>query len=164
MVRTAKANLVWIAALGAVLLIISTGLAETKGPVQPSKKDKCPVCGMFVYKYPDWLAEVIFKDESVVFFDGAKDLFKYYFNLTKYSPGKNRRDIAAIYVNEYYDMKLIDARKAFFIMGSDVYGPMGHELIPLATGEDARTFMKDHKGKRILRFEEITPKLIQKLD
>ena len=153
-----------MAALAAVLLTIDTGLAATKDPVQPSKKDKCPVCGMFVYKYPDWLAEIIFKDGSVDFFDGAKDLFKYYFNLRKYSPGKNKKDIATIYVMEYYDMKLIDARKAFFIVGSDVYGPMGHELIPFATEEDARAFMKDHKGKRVLRFEEITPKVVEKLD
>ena len=164
MVRIAKANLIWIAALGAVLLIFGTGLAETKNPVQPSKKDKCPVCGMFVYKYPDWLAEIIFKDGSVDFFDGAKDLFKYYFNLAKYNPGKNKKNIAAIYVMEYYDMQLIDARKAIFIIGSDVYGPMGHELIPFATEEDARAFMKDHKGKRILRFEAVTPRVIGKLD
>lgn len=160
----AKENLIWIAALGAVLLTTGAGLAETKDPLQPSKKDKCPVCGMFVYKYPDWLAEIIFKDGSVDFFDGAKDLFKYYFNLRKYRPGKNNKDIAAIYVMEFYDLKLLDARKAFFVIGSDVYGPMGHELIPLATEEDARAFMKDHKGKRILRFEEITPKVIEKLD
>ena len=164
MVRIAKANTIWIAALGAVLLAIGAGLAETKDPVQPSKKDKCPVCGMFVYKYPDWLAEIIFEDESLDFFDGAKDLFKYYFNLRKYSLGKNKKDIAAIYVMEYYDMKLIDARKAFFVMGSDIYGPMGHELIPFATEEDARAFLKDHKGKKILRFEAITPKVIDKLD
>jgi nitrous oxide reductase accessory protein NosL len=164
MVRTAKANLVWIAALGAVLLIFGTGLAATKDPVQPSKKDKCPVCGMFVYKYPDWLAEIIFKDESVDFFDGAKDLFKYYFNIRKYNPGKNKKGIADIYVMEYYDMKLIDARKAFFIMGSDIYGPMGHELIPFATEADAKAFMMDHKGKKILRFEAITPRVIDNLD
>ena len=164
MVRIAKTNLIWIAALGAVLLIIGTGLAETKDPLQPAKKDKCPVCGMFVYKYPDWLAEIIFKDGSVDFFDGAKDLFKYYFSLNKYRPGKNKKDIAAIYVMEYYDMQLIDARKAFFVMGSDIYGPMGHELIPFAAEADARAFMKDHKGKRILRFQAITPKVIHKLD
>ena len=164
MIRTAKANLIWIAALGAVLLIISTGLAETKGPVKPSKKDKCPVCGMFVYRYPDWIAEIIFKDGSAVFFDGAKDLVKYYFKLKEYSPGRNKRDIAAIYVSEYYDMKMIDARKAFFVIGSDVYGPMGHELIPLSSKADARTFMIDHRGKRVLRFEEITPEVIAKLD
>jgi nitrous oxide reductase accessory protein NosL len=61
-------------------------------------------------------------------------------------------------------MQLIDARKAFFIIGSDIYGPMGHELIPFATEEDASAFMKDHKGKRILRFEAITPRVIDKLD
>jgi copper chaperone NosL len=153
-----------MADLGAVLIVFGTGIAGAKDPVQPSQKDKCPVCGMFVYKYPDWLAEIIFKDGSAVFFDGAKDLLKYYFNLKKYSSGRNKRDVAAVYVTEYYDMKPIDARKAFFIMGSDVYGPMGHELIPLDTKEDARTFMLDHKGKRILRFGEITPGVIGKLD
>jgi nitrous oxide reductase accessory protein NosL len=164
MVRTAKAKLVWMAALGAVLLITGTGLGQTKDPVRPAKKDKCPVCGMFVYKYPDWLAEIVFKDGSVDFFDGAKDLFKYYFNINKYSPGRNKKNIAAVYVTEYYDMQLIDARKAFFVMGSDIYGPMGHELIPFATQADASAFMIDHKGKRILRFGEITPKVIVKMD
>lgn len=164
MVWKTKANLIWIAVLGTALLLTGMGLAQTKEPVEPSKKDKCPVCGMFVYKYPDWLAEIIFKDDSVDYFDGAKDLFKYYFNLKKYRPGKNIKDIAAVYVMEYYDMELIDVRKAFFVIGSDVYGPMGHELIPFATEEDARTFMSDHKGKSILRFEEITPRVIEKLD
>jgi len=164
MVRMAKTNLSWIAAMGTLLLIMGTGLAETKGPVEPSRKDKCPVCGMFVYKYPDWQAEIIFKDEFVVFFDGAKDLFKYYFDIKKYTPGKSRKDIAAIYVKEYYDMKMVDAKEAFFVTGSDVLGPMGHELIPFANEEDAKTFRNDHKGKRILRFEEITPGVIAQLD
>jgi copper chaperone NosL len=164
MIRRAKANLIRIAALGAVLLITGIGLAVTIEPVKPAKKHKCPVCGMFVYKYPDWLAEIIFKDGSVDFFDGAKDLFKYYFSPNKYSPGKSKKNIAAIYVMEYYDMQLIDARQAFFVLGSDVYGPMGHELIPFKTEEDARAFMFDHKGKRILRFAEITPAVIAKLD
>ena len=60
-------------------------------PVKPDKKEKCPVCGMFVYKYPDWVGEIIFNDGSTAFFDGAKDLFKYYFDLKKYNPGKTRK-------------------------------------------------------------------------
>ena len=160
-----KTNLTRAVALGiALLLATGTGLAQTKEPVKPSKKDKCPVCGMFVYKYPDWVAEIIFKDGSVDFFDGAKDLFKYYFNVRTYRPGKSTKDIASIYVQDYYDMKMIDARRAFFVTGSDVYGPMGHELIPFATEEDARTFIMDHKGKRILRFEQVTPRVLETLD
>ncbi|MBU1232324.1 MAG: nitrous oxide reductase accessory protein NosL [Proteobacteria bacterium] len=164
MIWIEKANLFLAVVLGAVLLITGTAFAESKGPVEPSRDDKCPVCGMFVYKYPDWTAEIIFKDDSVEFFDGAKDMFKYYLNLARSRSGRNIKDIAAIYVKDYYDVKMIEARKALFVSGSDVYGPMGHELIPLATEEDARNVVKDHKGKRILRFEEVTSMVIEKLD
>jgi copper chaperone NosL len=133
-------------------------------PIKPDKKVKCPVCGMFIYKYPDWVGEIIFSDGTAAFFDGAKDLFKYYFDLKKYEPEKTQKDIAAIYVTEYYDMKLMNARKAFFVIGSDVFGPMGRELIPFFTKEDASEFKKDHNGTRILVFEQITPAIIRELD
>ena len=154
----------WVA--GILIYLFSAGFALALDPtaVKPSKKTKCPVCGMFVYKYPDWAGEVIFKDGSVAFFDGAKDLFKYYFDLEKYNPGKTQKDMAAIYVTEYYDLKLLDARKAFFVIGSDVYGPMGRELIPFFTKEDAEAFKKDHNGTRILLFKQVTPAVIRKLD
>jgi nitrous oxide reductase accessory protein NosL len=58
----------------------------------------------------------------------------------------------------------LDARKAFFVIGSDVYGPMGRELIPFFTKEDALVFKKDHNGTRILVFEQVTPAVIRKLD
>ena len=146
------------------ILSLSCAVATEIEPLQPSKKDKCPVCGMFVYRYPDWVGQIIFKDGSTAFFDGAKDLFKYYFNLNKYNPKKVVKDIATIYVTEYYDMKIIDAKTAFFVIGSDIYGPMGRELIPFVSKADAEEFKKDHKGKRILRFEDIKPAVIKKLD
>jgi nitrous oxide reductase accessory protein NosL len=146
------------------ILSLSYAVAAEIEPLQPSKKDKCPVCGMFVYKYPDWVAQIIFTDRSVVFFDGAKDFFKFYFDIKKYSPEKSQKDIAAIYVSEYYEMKLIKAENAFFVIGSDVYGPMGHELIPFASRADAEEFMNDHKGRRILKFEGVKPNVIKKLD
>ncbi len=138
--------------------------AEETRPVKPSPKDKCPVCGMFVAKYPDWIGEIIFDDASVFFFDGAKDLFKYYFNLSKYSHKKDKSQIAAIYVTEYYDVDFIDARDAYYVLGGDVHGPMGRELIPFRTQPDAEEFVKDHKGKEIVRFQDVTPALIQSLD
>jgi len=154
--------IIWV--MVAILLPAITLQAEIKGPQQPSNKDKCPVCGMFVYKYPDWTAQIIFKDGAVAFFDGCKDLFKFYLNLNKYKPGKKIDDIAAIYVTEYYDMKSIPAADSYFVVGSGIYGPMGHELIPLAAKKDAETFKIDHNGKGILRFEEITRKVIDGLD
>ena len=153
-----------ITALLIGLIISSLAISAEITPLKPSKKDKCPVCGMFIFKYPDWVAQIIFTDGLVFFFDGAKDFFKFYFDLKKYSPEKSQKDIAAIYVTEYYEMKLIKAEDAFFVIGSDVYGPMGHELIPLASKADAEAFMKDHKGRRILEFERVKPAIIKKLD
>ena len=162
--RKTMPGIAWVAGILICLLSAGSALALDPAPVTPPKKAKCPVCGMFVYKYPDWVGEVFFQDGSVAFFDGAKDLFKYYFNLKKYNPNKTQKDIAVIYVTEYYDLKLMDARKAFFVIGSDVYGPMGRELIPFLTKEDAEEFKRDHKGTRILVFQEITPAVIRKLD
>jgi nitrous oxide reductase accessory protein NosL len=154
----------FITALLFGLIISSLAVFAEITPLNPTQKDKCPVCGMFVFKYPDWKAQIIFTDGPVFFFDGAKDLFKFYFDIKKYSPEKSQKDIAAIYVTEYYDMKIIDARSAFFVIGSDVYGPMGHELIPFASKADAEGFKTDHMGKRILKFEDIKPGIIKKLD
>lgn len=136
---------------------------ESKWPV-PGPKDTCPVCGMFVSLYPDWVATALYQDGHLHHFDGAKDLFKYLSNLPKYAPGHTRADIAAIGVTEYYGVTRIDARAAWYVIGSDVLGPMGHELVPLATQAEAEEFLKDHQGKCIVRFDDVTPALLEQLD
>ncbi len=130
----------------------------------PGPKDTCPVCGMFVSLYPDWVATVLYQDGHAHHFDGAKDLFKYLLELPKYAPGHTPADIAAIGVTDYYQVTRIDARNAWYVIGSDVLGPMGHELIPLTTAAEAEEFVKDHHGKRIVRFADVTPALLQALD
>ena len=145
-------------------LLLSLSHGGEKKPVKPTSKDKCPVCGMFVAKYPDFLAEIIFKDGSYAVFDGTKDMFKYYFDLKKYNPKKRLEDIDSVYVTDYYNLALIDGYRAFYVTGSDVYGPMGKELIPLEKEADAKGFMKDHKGQSLLKFNDITHKIIKGLD
>ena len=148
----------------ALLLALWAGLAPAQGVVKPGAKDLCPVCGMLVSKYPNWVAVVQYRDGHAHFFDGAKDLYKYLHDLPKYAPGHRREDIAVIQVTDFYSLGRIDAQKAFFVIGSDVLGPMGHELVPLATRADAEDFLKDHKGKRILGFAEVSRELPFKLD
>src|SRR5512136_2018218 len=66
-----------------VLTRITDAYSGDRKPTKPTPKDKCPVCGMFVAKYPDFLAQILFKDGSYAIFDGTKDMFKYYYNLIK---------------------------------------------------------------------------------
>jgi copper chaperone NosL len=138
--------------------------AEGFAVPDPGLRDACPVCGMLVARYPAWIATVLHGDGHADHFDGAKDLFKYLVDLPRYAQGRSLEDIAAIGVTEYYGLGRIDARSAWYVVGSDVLGPMGHELVPLATAEDAHEFMTDHNGTRILRFEEVTPDLLRDLD
>jgi len=150
-----------------IFLLLMVSLPATASELvqlKPEKQEKCPVCGMFVYKYPDWTAQIIFSDQSQFYFDGVKDLFKYVFHLDKYHPGKTAADIKTIRVTDYYDVVAIDGRSAHFVVGSDVTGPMGKELIPFASGQAALEFSKDHGGTAILTYEQITPAVIDKLD
>lgn len=151
----------------AVLLALWTALAAAQGEVvipKPGAKDLCPVCGMLVSKYPTWVAVALYRDGHAHYFDGAKDMFKYLHELEKYAPGHRNEDLAGLYVTEFYGLARVDARKAFYVIGSDVLGPMGHELVPLETRADAEEFFKDHKGRGIFTFEQVTPEIIAKVD
>ncbi|CUW41044.1 putative NosL family protein [Magnetospirillum sp. XM-1] len=130
----------------------------------PGPNSVCPVCGMFVAKYPEWVAAAVFKDGHAHYFDGAKDLFKFMRDVGKFDPGHKAADIAIVAVTDYYGVRTIDARGAFFVVGSDVLGPMGHELVPLASRQDADEFMADHKGKRIVSFEQVGDEILKGLD
>jgi copper chaperone NosL len=157
---------------GAALILAAVGLlnaSETstdlpQQPPKPSPKDKCPVCGMFVAGYQDFLAAITFRDGDIAYFDGCKDMFRFLFKPETYLPGRKRSDIAAVWVTDYYSLKMIDGAAALFVLGSDILGPMGRELIPFGKEEEAEQFMKDHRGKSLLRFEDITPGVIKNID
>ncbi len=121
---------------------------------------KCPVCGMFVSKYPKWVATIIVKDKHQHYFDGVKDMMKFYFNPTKFAHNHTTNDFENIKVTDYYTLNSMDAKKAFYVIGSNIYGPMGEELIPFKTKEKAQKFLNDHFGKKILKFNEIKEEML----
>ena len=126
--------------------------------------DKCPVCGMFVAKYTDFLARVDFKDGSYAVFDGAKDMMKFLQNPAHYLPQKKGVRVHRILVTDYYEVKAIDGTRAFYVVGSNVYGPMGGELVPFESEADAHEFAHDHAAKEVLRFGQINQAVLAGLD
>ena len=155
----------WLILLPAAawLALAPAASAEEKAPPAAGAKEKCPVCGMFVAGYPDFLSAIRFQDGTHAWFDGPKDLFRYSHDMERYGAAKRREDVKAVFVKDYYSLEFIDGRTAFYVTGSDVYGPMGKELIAFGREQDARQFMKDHKGKTLLRFGEITPRILEGL-
>lgn len=133
-------------------VLLGTVSLAAQTPEPPGKRDRCPVCGMFVAPYPEWVTTIVLKDDSQIFFDGCKDLFRYYLKLSE----AERADIRAIYVTEYYQARLMPGQDVYYVAGSDVFGPMGKELIPVAGKQNADTFMKDHNGTLVLTFDQVT--------
>jgi nitrous oxide reductase accessory protein NosL len=135
--------------------------AHTGKEIDVPVKAKCPVCGMFVAKYPKWAAEMVVAGKPY-WFDGVKDMMKFYIFDGDFP--YDRKKIEKIIVTDFYTLEGIDARKAYYVIGSEVYGPMGNELIPFKDEASAKNFMADHGGERIVRFDEITPKMVMALD
>jgi nitrous oxide reductase accessory protein NosL len=133
-------------------------------PAKPAPANKCPVCGMFVAGFPDFLAAVVFTDGATAYFDGCKDMFRFLFEMDKYAPGRKRSDVAAVWVTDYYSLGWIDGAKAFYVRGSDILGPMGRELIPFGKEPEAKVFIRDHRGESLFRFDEITPDVLKGVD
>ncbi len=144
------------------LFIVFTGVTYGAPEEKVGSKERCSVCGMFVAKYDEWIVQVRLADESVMFFDGVKDMLVFYFSPEKYS-SVTQKDVREVWVKDYYSLKWLDGLTAHYVVGSDVYGPMGKEFIPFSTKAAAENFLKDHKGTQVLNFVEITDELVQSM-
>ncbi len=149
--------------LGLLFLLCQANFltAETKSIAPVSAHDRCAVCGMFVAKYPSWLTQLRLSDGKVAMFDGPKDMFVYYFTPEDYGAGSAK--VVEIVVKDYYTQEWLDAKQAVYVTGSDVHGPMGNEFIPFKNQASAENFLKDHHGKEIIPFKDITAELVQSM-
>ena len=132
--------------------------------IPATQKDRCPVCGMFVHPYPKWITQIQFRDGSHHSFDGMKCMCRFYLNPKKFDPTIKKEDIKRILVRDYYTLKFIRHDTAFYVIGGNVFGPMGQELIPFKNAKNAGIFLSDHNGLKTLRFNQINPELLDKLD
>jgi len=152
----------WLASVGGgvVILLVPPVLswaADTLDLPDGSKLDLsaiCPVCEMKVGAGTLGPAAVVFKDGKVIPFDGPGDFFRYLLSPSKY--GFDLANIKAQFVTEYGTKNLIDPKSAFYVVGSDVTGGMGPEVIPFTKKEDAEKFMAAHHGKGVVGFSEVT--------
>jgi len=148
--------------LKAVAYYVSNGSMKLtdKHLLVPSEA-KCPVCGMYVSKYPKWAAYMLI-GEKKYYFDGVKDMMKYYIFDGDFPYDRN--NISVLTVSDYYTLEQIPAKEAIYVLDSDIFGPMGHELIPFKSKKSAKTFMDEHNGKAMVMFDEITDKMVMALD
>lgn len=148
--------------LCALWLLATHGTSCSEGFSKPGKDDRCPVCGMFVYKYPKWAAGIVFQSGARYFHCSPKCMLHNLHHVSKYQPGETRETIHQVWVTEYYTTKQMDAHGLFFVVGTSLIGPMGLDLIPVQGKPAAENLKRDYTGELILTIDQITPEIVDR--
>jgi copper chaperone NosL len=122
--------------------------------------DECHLCGMLITRFDGPKGELFRKEtgEKVLKFCSTLDLFSYYLD------PENKRNVAQIFVhdmskmpwgsNSIDDKYFIDAKSAWYVVGSEKKGAMGKTLASFSLQIDAQAFAKEFGGK-VITFADI---------
>ncbi len=158
-----RIKLNWLFAVLAALTLTACSGEEEQTTVRPDPVsieagDECHVCGMVITKFPGPKGEAITeKNQQVRKFCSTRDMFAWMLQ-----PENVNRD-HTLYVHDMaqtdwqspVDTTLIDAREAFYVVGSERTGAMGPTLASFATRSAAQEFIKEYGG-HVLKYSEIT--------
>ena len=124
-------------------------------PREIGPKMSCGVCMMYPARFPKWQSEIIFADGAMVPFDGCKDLFKYLLDMGRYTSDHTAADVRAVWVKDFPSGEWLMAKNATFVVGSEMMGPMGKELIPFRDPNAAAAFQKEYGGT-VMAYDAVT--------
>ncbi|WP_436930778.1 nitrous oxide reductase accessory protein NosL [Halosimplex halobium] len=161
----------------------SSDSGEAPEPVGLTTEDRCDVCGMVIPNHPGPSAEIFYADsrpsghDNPARFDSTWEAFQYDFQ---------RRDrgweTEAFYVTDYsavdYSVReagadlvisthpdaaaFVDAESVSFVVGSEVKGAMGRDLIAFSERSDAESFADEYGGS-LAGFDDVSRETIAQL-
>ena len=105
---------------------------------------RCATCGMKIDAASAWVSYVTVGGKELAF-----DTPRCALAAWRRSPNG-----ATARFREYYSQELKPAESLRFVRGSDVVGPMGPDLVPVAT-ENAGRFARDHNGAPPVSVEQL---------
>jgi copper chaperone NosL len=137
----------------------TTKTAAAPTPIEPTQASIAHFCNMAVLEHPGPKGQIFLKNKiEPVWFASVRDTVA--FTLLPEEP----KDIVAIYVNDMGKAEdslhpkaggWIDARGAWYVLGSDFDAAMGgREAVPFGAEADARRFAAIHGGT-VARFGEV---------
>jgi copper chaperone NosL len=128
--------------------------------VAMESSDECHLCGMLITHFDGPKGEVFRKEQGdkVMKFCSTRDMFSYYLD------PENTRNVSQMLVHDMSkmpwgsesidDKHLINAKSAWYVVGSEKKGAMGKTLASFSLQNDAQAFAKKFGGKAI-SFKEI---------
>jgi len=158
-----------------LLLVVAVGCSEQSKQQQVihqavaiESADECHLCGMLITNFAGPKAELFRQGvtkadgEQVKKFCSTRDMFSYYLD------PENNRNVTTIWVHDMSkapwdapdDGYFIDARQAWYVVGSAKTGAMGKTLASFSAKTDADAFAKEFGGD-VLDFNRVNYQSLQ---
>jgi len=148
-------------ALPALLLALLAGCEQAQqkaaAPLEITRDTACSLDGMLLADYPGPKAQIHYTQGNPDFFCDTVEMFSVYLQ-----PEQQKR-VVAVFVQDMGKApweapagNWIDARSAFYVIGSKKRGSMGPTFASFSEEAAARGFA-EKEGGRVLRFAEVTP-------
>ena len=102
-----------------------------------------------------WRAGIRGVEGQDLLFDCPKCLFRW----LRQEPGRSAHASRA-WAIEYYSQRERPASALRYVLGSDLIGPMGHDLVPVEGEEASARLSEEHHGRRVLSFNEVDAQVI----
>jgi copper chaperone NosL len=129
--------------------------------VEVTRDTACSLDGMTLADFPGPKAQIVYEQGAPDFFCDTIELFA-----VMLKP-EQKRAVRAAYVQDMakadWDApqgQWIDARHAFYVVGSRRHGSMGETFASFASEADAQVFARQYGGKTY-RFAQITPEMAE---
>ncbi|WP_374496284.1 nitrous oxide reductase accessory protein NosL [Zoogloea sp.] len=137
--------------------------AADLSPQYVQRSARCPVCGMYPYRSPQWMGQIVFNDQTASTFDSPVDMFRFLNNMVLFDKQHKPADVGAIWVADFGTKAWVDARKAFYVIGSKALGPMNDPNLPAFATREAADAHINAQGGKVLLFGEVTREVIKSL-
>jgi copper chaperone NosL len=147
-----------LTALFAALLLLAA-CGETKAPVQPleiSKNTVCALDDMVLQDFPGPKAQIHYEQSAPEFYCDTREMFSIVLR------PEQKKHIVGVFTQDmgkadwtHPQGHWIDARTAFYVVGSRRTGSMGPTMASFGAEADAKNFSAKYGGK-VLRFDQVT--------
>ncbi len=143
------------------LLLVTLALGCSKKEEAPKaieidRSTSCALDGMILMDYPGPKAQIQYDKGEPDFFCDTMEMFSIYLR------PEQKKHITAVFTQDMgktpWDNPTgnwIDARSAYYVLGSKKMGSMGPTLAAFSRVEDAQAFARQYGGK-VLKFDEVT--------
>lgn len=149
--------------LALILVTLVTGCAKKEDIIKAAEINQgtsCSLDGMILADYPGPKGQIHYDKGEPDFFCDTMEMFSIYLR-----PEQKKR-IKALFTQdmgktpwEQPKENWIDAKSAYYVLGSKKMGSMGPTLAAFSRSEDAQAFVKQFGGK-VLKFEEVTINMV----